>query len=423
MKFSTVDAWLEWQAQLHTESIELGLDRIRCVFERLITSPIAKQVIVVAGTNGKGSTVSFLEAIYYAAGYRVGAYTSPHLQKYNERIRVCGSNIDDQTLCDAFNAVENAREDVPLTYFEFGTLAAFHVFSISSLDIAILEIGLGGRLDAVNLVDNNVAIITNVQLDHQDWLGQTREEIGLEKIAVGRSEGDVIFAEETLPENVKLYINNNGIKLHQIGKHFGFQSNGQSWLWWGETKKKPALPNPSLLGDYQFVNASSAIMATELLNDQLPVNQAHIRTGLTQGKLSGRFQVTQLSTDRQNLIIMDVAHNPHAMRACVKQLSKLPQIGECLVVFAVLKDKAVNEMIDILKPYIKQWFIGSLNIDRAMSVGELSKLLIAHGISTDNIIEKNSVESAFHAAESQLSQHDNILITGSFYTVAAMLDN
>lgn len=414
-KFSTVAEWLDWQTTLHSQAIDLGLDRIRPVFSRLIQNSLANKTIVVAGTNGKGSTVAFLEAIYVAGGYQVGTYTSPHLKNYNERIRLQGEPVSDDQLCQAFEHVELARKNAHLTYFEFGTLAAFDIFQQQALDVVILEIGLGGRLDVVNLVDADVALITNIALDHMDWLGDTREKIAMEKFGVARSGRPLVFVDEDLPENAREYCEQNNVLLFQFGKDFVYKQQGSVWQWWSENKKYHSLAPPGLMGDHQYKNAAGVLMVVALLENELPLSMPHLRLGLTAATLPGRFQVIPLG---ENLQIFDVAHNPHGIQAFIENLKQLPKIGDHLLIFGMLRDKAVSEVIDLLKPHIDQWFLAGIDEPRGLSAVELHQRLIEQGVAEGSIFCFQNTAKAYESARLKLQNHDKLLILGSFYVVA-----
>ncbi len=418
MKFNTVAAWLEWQAGLHGQAIELGLDRIRPVFLRLVTQSLAKKTVVIGGTNGKGSTVAFFEAIYIAAGYQVGSYTSPHLLVYNERIRLQGELVSDEQLCQAFERVEQARENIPLTYFEFGTLAAFELFQKTNLDIVFLEIGLGGRLDVVNLADADVSLITNVELDHMDWLGDTREQIAMEKFGIARTDKPLVYVDEDLPENALECSEKNKVQLYQLGKDYFFQQSGAVWEWSSADKQYHSLPLPSLAGLHQVKNAAGVLMAVTLLQNELPLSMAHLRVGLTAATLPGRFQVTAFEN---NLQIVDVAHNPHGIKAFLNNLVSMPKIGDHFLVFGMLQDKAIVEVIALLKPHIDHWFVASIHEPRGLSAEVLTSTLIAQSVPEAQISQFETPVLAYESARSTLQNHDKLLALGSFYVVADVL--
>lgn len=431
MKFTTVSDWLDWQTQLHTHEIDLGLDRIRPVFTRLVKSTLATKTVVIGGTNGKGSTVSFFESIYTSGGYRVGSYTSPHLLRYNERVRLQGEPVSDALLCQAFDRVEHAREDTPLTYFEFGTLAAFDIFQRSDLDIVFLEVGLGGRLDAVNLVDADVALITNIELDHMDWLGDTREKIAMEKFGIARSDKPLIYVDADLPKNAGEYCKENHVQLYQLSKDFLFSFSDTVWSWATANKNDSSevakddsksidrqyhsLSIPRLVGVHQMKNAAGVLMAVALLENDLPLSMPHLRLGLSSATLPGRFQIIPLG---DNLQIFDVAHNPHGIQAFLVNLAKLPKIGDHLLVFGMLQDKSLVDVINLLKPHVDHWFVASINDPRGLSSAELAQSLILQDVPESQISLFDNAKLAHESARQALQSHDKLLSLGSFHVVA-----
>jgi len=419
MKFTTVSDWLAWQSQLHSQAMDFGLDRIRPVFDKLLQQALAKNIILVGGTNGKGSSCAFLEAIYVAAGYRVGVYTSPHLLQYNERIRVEGEPVSDDLLCQAFDHVENTRQGISLTYFEFGTFAAFDIFQHSNLDVVILEVGLGGRLDVVNLAEPDVSVITNIQLDHTDWLGDTREQIAMEKLGIARANKPLVLADSNPPENVFSIVKNLNVDFKLIHKDFDYSLNQDSWQFHAADKHKHSLPTPGLKGSHQYHNASTALMVTELLVNELPLSMHHIRTGIANCALPGRFQVIN---QENKMIILDVAHNPHGINAFLDLLQQLPKIGDHKLVFAMLRDKAVADVVALLKPHIDQWYLAEVDVaERALPVNELHQIVTSQQVVDDVINDYASVADAFHQASDKMQAHDKLIVLGSFYTVADVL--
>ena len=422
MKFNSLKAWLDWQTQLHAQSIDMGLERIRPVYQKLIQQKLAKKIIMVAGTNGKGSTVAILESLYVSGGYRVGTYTSPHLQRYNERVRLQGTPVSDEQLCQAFDHVETSRGETSLTYFEFGTLAAFDIFQDQNLDVAILEVGLGGRLDAVNLVDADVSIITNIQLDHVDWLGDTREQIAVEKLGIAREGKPLIIADDDLPENVLPLLSEKNLTAYIIGESFGYTRQGESWDWWGDVAdqkrlQKHSLPLPALRGPHQLKNAASALTATVLLNADLPLSMSHIRVGLSNVTLPGRFQIEQV---QGKTVILDVAHNPHGIKAFIDNLKQLPDLGETYLVFAMLKDKAVEEVVTLLNPMADHWLLAPLEHERAIPIMDLTESVL-FAAAEDRVDQFPSVAEACGEALRKMQTNDRLLVVGSFFTVADAL--
>lgn len=415
MQFSSLDEWLAWLEQLHPTEIDLGLERIRQVYQSLSIAESLPVVITVAGTNGKGSVVSMLESIYRHAGYRVGCYTSPHLIHYNERIRIDGEQAADQAICDAFAAVEKARGDTSLTYFEFGTLAALWCFAQSNLDLVILEVGLGGRLDAVNVVDAEVAIVTSIGIDHQAWLGDDREQIGREKAGVFRAGRTAICGDPQPPESIRRVAEECGAKLLLINGQFGWRSEGeQAWGWWGEAQQRHSLPMPSLRGAVQLNNAATALMAIHSL-ETLPVNQQAIRAGLTDLQLPGRFQVLP-GMPRQ---ILDVAHNPDAARILAANLREQVSPGYTHAIVGMLADKDVESVVAELKDEVDYWHLVDLDVPRGLTAEQLESRIQAQSVAI--AAQYPTVKAAREAVLASAGEADRIVIFGSFYTVAEAL--
>ena len=379
--------------------------------------PRAPINITVGGTNGKGSTCAILERILASAGYSIGCYSSPHLLRYNERVRIGLKPVDDGALCDAFAAVEKARgTDTGLTYFEFGTLAAFWLFQRANLDVAILEVGLGGRLDAVNIVDADCAIVVSVDLDHQAFLGNTREAIGFEKAGIYRSGRPAIFGDTDPPYSLLEHATRIGADMQVLGRDFSFTRMEQQWQFKGRRGNHHALPFPALRGSYQLKNASAALAALDELRDRVPVGQGDIRRGLLEVELPGRLQVIP----GRPSVVLDVAHNPHAARVLEDALGTMGFFENTLAVFGMLKDKDIDGVIDIIKGRIDRWYVATLAGERGASAQQLFDKLAAQGVA-DRVKRYASIASAFEAARGEASQNDRILVFGSFYTVADVL--
>ncbi|MGB9151212.1 MAG: bifunctional tetrahydrofolate synthase/dihydrofolate synthase [Burkholderiales bacterium] len=415
MPRQTLSEWLAYLESLHPKTIELGLGRFNQVKARLNLTP-AFPIITVAGTNGKGSTCAYLEAILSRAGYRVGCYTSPHLLNYNERVRINGSVADDRALCDAFAQIEAARADISLTYFEFGTLAAMLLFNMNKLDVAILEVGLGGRLDAVNAFDADCSIIVSVDLDHQDYLGDTREKIGAEKAGVYRADRPAICGDIEPPSSVIEHAKNISARLQLINRDFGFVKMEQQWQFWNHAGKKHALPYPALRGTYQLHNASCALAALDALREKLPVSLNDIKRGLLEVDLPGRLQVLP----GQPVVVLDVAHNPHAAAALAAGLGNMGFYQNTHAVFAMLKDKDIAAVISAVKHRMDFWYVAGLSAPRGASDEMLARLLDAAGESAKTR-RFGSVASAYAAACEAAAQNDRIVVFGSFYTVAEVM--
>ena len=415
MRFETLQQWLAWQEQLHPCEIDLGLERVAKVYHQLCTSKPSQRIITVGGTNGKGSSVAMLDAILRAAGYRVGSYTSPHLLKYNERIKIDGEPVDDPTLCQAFERIDQARGETSLSYFEFGTLAALDIFNQASLDVVILEVGLGGRLDAVNIVDADVALITNIGLDHQAWLGDDLESIGFEKAGIMRAGRPVVFASANPPDSLVAHANNIGAVQYTFEQAYQYETNNSGWRWQSANRRREALPMPSLRGDFQLKNAAGVLMVLESLRAQLPVTQTDIRRGLLGAKVVGRFQI--ISTPVRQ--ILDVGHNPHAVEQLKINLQAIECRGRTRAVFAMMGDKAISEVIHIIQPLIHDWYIGDLQLPRAATTAQLVPLLEEQG--ADSLHQFATVEEAYQQALSDAGPADQIVVFGSFFVIAAVM--
>ncbi len=410
----TLAQWLEYIERLHPKTIALGLERVNRVKQALGLQP-PFPIIIVGGTNGKGSACAMLEAILAQAGYRVGCYTSPHLLRYNERVRIARAEAPDADLVRAFAAVEAARGEVPLTYFEFGTLAALWLFVARPVDVAVLEVGLGGRLDAVNVFDADCTVVTTVDIDHVDYLGADREAIGYEKAGIFRSGRPAVCADAAPPAGLTHYAAEIGARLLLIGADFGATARGAQWQYWGPRGKRNALPHPALRGAHQLGNAAAAITALECLRQQLPVTMNDIRIGLLQAEIPGRFQVLP----GRPAVILDVAHNPHAARALAANLAAMGRAGRTLAVFAMLKDKDIAGVITALQTLVGHWFVAGLAGPRGASAAELHQMLAAAGVTP--VTPCATVAAAYAQACDMATENDRILVFGSFYTVAAVM--
>jgi dihydrofolate synthase/folylpolyglutamate synthase len=399
--------WLIYLEQLHPHTIELGLSRINAVAKKLALTSFPHPVITVAGTNGKGSCVCFLETILCHAGYRVGAYTSPHLLRFNERIRISGQEIDDATLCAALQKIETARADISLTFFEFTTLAALLIFQQTPLNILILEVGLGGRLDAVNIVDADVAVITTIDLDHMDWLGHDREKIGREKAGIFRSGKPAVFGDITPVNSILQAAQELAIPLYCLNRDFTYEPKVDSWHWQSPQQTWQHLPLPHL----EMQNAACALMALYLLTTQLPVSEMAIHYGIHDAKLPGRWQRLVLPVH----CIADVAHNPHATRWLAQKLNQEPCRGRTLAVVGMLADKDIKNTLAPLVTAIDAWYLGTLSVPRGATATNLAAILSAI---TDKICyHYSSVALALEQAISACQTDDRLLIFGSFHTV------
>lgn len=413
MRFTTLHDWLAWQETLHPAEIELGLERVAAVHQQLHAGEPPFIVITVAGTNGKGSSVAMLEAILLAAGYRVGTYTSPHLQRYNERIRLNGETVTDNELIQAFARIDEARGNLSLTYFEFGTLAALDIFYRNAPDVVILEVGLGGRLDAVNVVDPDIAIITSISLDHTSWLGPDRESIAREKAGIMRPGRPVVFSGSSMPDTIASSAQQTGAILFALGKDFQYMVDGHNWQFQGSSQPAITLALPALQGEHQLQNASGVLEALQLLADRLPVNQHAIHAGLRKVSLPGRFQILPGEVNW----VLDVAHNPDSMARLASLLSEASGQGQTLVVIGMLQDKDISAMIRILQFQVDRWFSATLPSSRSISAEKLAEM-IKNETDCAEVRVCDDVTAACDAARAIAQPGDRIVVCGSFYTVA-----
>jgi dihydrofolate synthase/folylpolyglutamate synthase len=407
--------WLEYIERIHPKSIQLGLERVAKVRDALGLSSAAA-LFIVAGTNGKGSTCAMLEAILLAAGYRVGLYTSPHLIRYNERIRLGGTPVDDTRLCAAFEAVEHARGDTALTYFEFGTLAAWQIFATVPLDAVILEVGLGGRLDAVNAFDCDCAVLTSVALDHLDYLGDTRESIGAEKAGIFRKGKPAIVADPSPPRSVLDHTAAIGADLQLIGRDFGYRGERQQWMFWGRGARRSGLAHPALRGSVQLANASAALAALDALRERLPVGMQDIRNGLAKVELAARFQVLP----GLPAVVLDVAHNPEAAAALAANLADMGFFPETWAVFGMLRDKDIVGVCRAMKGRVSAWFTADLSVPRGAGSEMLADAILRAQAGGD-VLRFASPREAYYAARKRAGGNDRIVVFGSFHTVADVM--
>lgn len=416
MRFNTLAEWLTWQEELHFTSIELGLDRCMEVARNMNLLNPDYAVISVAGTNGKGSSVSMLRSILGKAGYSIGSYTSPHLIRYNERICLNGTEVSDEHLCASFDRIDRARGDISLTYFEFGTLAAFDIFQRHNVDIAVLEVGLGGRLDAVNCLNADAALITAIDLDHQNWLGPDRNSIGREKAGIMRTGSPAICSDPNPPETVINYAGQLGTRLYIHGADYQSQSNDQSWSWRSGDVVYDKLPLPSIYNQQQITNAAGVLMALKALSNRFPVDVQAIRSGLQEFNLSGRFQIVP---DKAQLIL-DVAHNRQAAALLVENLKKLPVKGKTHILIGMLKDKDHHAIFTEIAEIADYWHLVTLENPRGSDYKMLSMQLAEMQI-TENVNCYNNVVDALNKIREQVEPQDRIVITGSFLTVGAAI--
>jgi dihydrofolate synthase/folylpolyglutamate synthase len=404
----------EWLARLesrHPKAIDLGLERVGRVWTRLAGKP-AFPIITVGGTNGKGSVCAYLEAMLAEAGYKAGRYTSPHILRFNERIRIAGVEACDADIAAALDAVESVRGEVSLTYFEHTTLAAMWLFMRRDIEVAVLEVGLGGRLDAVNLFDADCSVVTPVDLDHMEFLGPDRESIGFEKAGIFRPGRPAVCSDPEPPASLLRHAKAISADLACIGHQFRYERGDGNWLCRVGERAYPALPMPGMAGAHQLGNAAAAIAALDALRMRLPVSVAAIRTGLAQARMPGRFEVLGVAPLR----VVDVAHNPHAARALAASLANVP--GRRLAVFAMLADKDPDSVIDHLAGTFAHWHLAGLSGPRGRPVGPLASLLAARGLP---FTAHADVATAWQAACQSAGPADTITAFGSFHTVAEVV--
>ncbi len=421
---TTLDAWLARCERLHAKDIDLSLERVREVKQRLGLQ-FSAPVIVVAGTNGKGSTCAMLEAIALAAGYRVGAYIKPHLVHFEERCRIGGRSVSAQSLLEHFEAVEIARGEWALTSFEFTTLAIMRLLSRALLDVVILEVGLGGRFDAVNAVDADCSVITSIDIDHSEFLGHTREAIGFEKAGVMRAGKPAIVSDPLPPHSVIAHAQTLGADLRCIGRDFNYRGSEHQWSWEGGSQRYAGLAYPALRGANQLLNASGALAALEALRDALPVSAQAVRTGLAQVELPGRFQIVA----GRPTLVLDVAHNPHAVAALAHNLERMGFHPRTHAVFGAMRDKDIGSIVQRIAPLVDAWYLTDLATPRAARANELEQAIRATAVAPQRP-ERTVVCSchedpaqALAAALGGADPADRIVVFGSFYTVGGVLKN
>ncbi|AUH00159.1 bifunctional tetrahydrofolate synthase/dihydrofolate synthase [Prodigiosinella confusarubida] len=402
---SPLATWLHYLEHLHAQPIELGLERVKQVAENLQLLQPASVVFTVAGTNGKGTTCCTLESILLAAGKRVGVYSSPHLLRYTERVRIQGKELPEAAHCQAFADINTGRDRVSLTYFEFGTLAALQLFKQAQLDVVILEVGLGGRLDATNIVDADVSVVTSIALDHTDWLGNDRESIGREKAGIFRRGKPAVVGEPDMPASIAVVAEEKGAVLYRRGNEWRFVSQPASWCWENTSHQLTGLPLPHV----PLPNAATALAA--LYYSPLDVDESAIRHGLQQATLPGRFQIV----NEKPLLILDVAHNPHAAAYLASRLSALPRRGKIRAVMGMLADKDIPGTLAHLTPLVDEWYCAPLEGPRGASADELARYL-------DACRQYPDVVSAWRQAMQEALEQDIVIVCGSFHTVAHVME-
>jgi dihydrofolate synthase/folylpolyglutamate synthase len=414
MRFATVAAWLAWQQAAHPVEIDPGLERVGAVWLRL-GKPLNVVVLTVGGTNGKGSVTAYLDAILAAAGYETGWFTSPHLVRYNERIRVMGREAADADLLAAFAEIDAARGDISLTFFEWNTLAAFIVFARAGIDVAVLEVGMGGRLDAVNLLDADAAAVVSVGLDHREWLGDTVESIGHEKAGIFRAGRPAIFGGRRVPKSIVAHAAAIGARLRRIGTDFDFVERADGWDYVGFGSRRRELPLPGLAGSAQLGNAAIALALLEAVEPRLLVPDEAVRAGLAGVRLPGRFQVLAGSPEW----ILDVAHNPQAAEALAASLAARPCAGRTLAVCGILGDKDIDGIVAALHGRIDCWIVVGLDGARALPPAALAERISRAGAET--VLAAADVGAGISAARAEMAPADRAIVFGSFLTVGPAL--
>ena len=415
----TLQEWLDWCEQLHPVAIDMGLDRVKTVAERMDLR-FDCPVITVAGTNGKGSTCAMLEAVLLQAGYRTGVYTSPHLVHFEERCRLHGESATPHALAEAFAAVEAVRGDVSLTYFEFSTLAIMQLMAHANLDVAILEVGLGGRLDAVNIIDADCAVITSIDIDHTAILGKDRESIGREKAGIMRGGRPVIVSDPVPPQSVLDHASALGADIWLLGKDFNFSGDKLQWAWAGRGRRYSGMAYPALRGANQLVNASGVLAALETLRQRIPVTAQAVRNGLAMVELPGRFQIVP----GQPVLVLDVAHNPHSVAALAANMDAMGFYPTTHAVLGAMADKDLLPMLQRVNPMIDRWYFTDLPLPRAAKAVDLQQAWLAQNTRKDTAcsVHANPM-AALQAAIEAADPADRIVVFGSFYTVGGVLQD
>jgi dihydrofolate synthase/folylpolyglutamate synthase len=411
--------WLAHCENLHPHAIDMGLDRVRLVAQNLKLA-LSVPVITVAGTNGKGSTCAMLEAIYLQAGYKTGVYSSPHLVRFEERCRLHGESPPASVFANAFEQVERARGEISLTYFEMSTLAILTMMAEAELDVVILEVGLGGRLDAVNLIDADCAIITSIDLDHTALLGNDRETIGFEKAGIIRSGKSVVLSDPVPPNSIIQHANDLGSDLWLIGRDFNFSGDPLQWSWAGRGRRYSGLAYPALRGANQLLNASGVLAALEVMRRQLPVTAQAIRNGLAMVELTGRFQIVP----GEPVLVLDVAHNPHSVAALAANLDAMGFYPCTHAVFGAMADKDLASMLQKILPMVDAWYFTDLPLPRASTAAKLEDAWRQMNTRQDvKASQHASPQKALEVAITRAGPADRILVFGSFYTVGGVLQN
>lgn len=404
---SSLEMWLDYLSNIHTSAIDLGLDRVQAVASKANLTKPAQHVITVAGTNGKGSTCALMEAILLDAGYSVGVYSSPHLIRYNERVRINGKDLSDQKMVQSFDFIEKERGEISLSFFEYGTLAALRAFQTEAVDVVLLEVGLGGRLDATNIVEHDVSVITSLAVDHVDWLGDDINVIGFEKAGIYRSGKPAICGQPKPPATVAAHADDINAEFYQVGIQYTYDVDGDTWNWRSGAFQLESLPIPSL----PLPNAATALMA--LGTSELSISDVNVVNGMKNAQLPGRMQ--QIS--EQPVIVLDVAHNPHSAEYFAQQVAKKYAGKNLHVVVAMLHDKDIPATLEVLAPITTHWYPASLKGPRAATAAELCRSL------PEGVEQYSNPVVAFEAASASVIDDDVVLVVGSFHTVGEVLEH
>jgi len=412
-RFNHLAEWLHWQETLHPRAIDLGLDRVAAIADRLGLRQPRALTVTVAGTNGKGSSIAMLESILLQAGYRVCSYTSPHLLRYNERIRLGGTEVSNAALCHAFAAIDKHRGQDTLTYFEFGTLAALLVIQSEAPDIMLLEVGLGGRLDAVNIIDPDIALLTAIGIDHAYWLGNDRETIGREKAGIMRRNIPAISSDSKPLHSVRDSARTAGAVWYGLNEQFHYEINADDWCWTGPQSHYASLPFPALPGAHQFHNAAGVLMVLEAFRERLPVDTDAVVKGLQGTGLPGRCQFVPGNPET----VLDVAHNPQSARCLAKTLRNRAVPGTTHMVLGMLEDKDIGQFTEHLAPVADYWCLAGLETARGLTSAALRSQL-SHAIDPHRIACFPNVAAAMRYANQACDAGDRVVICGSFHTVA-----
>jgi len=410
----TLDRWLAWFETLHPKRIDMGLDRLTAVLDELELRRPPYKVITVAGTNGKGSCVAMLESIYWHAGYDVGTFTSPHLWRFNERIRLNGADAADKDLVAVFEHVDAALGAITLSYFEASFVAALDLFKRNEPDVVILEVGMGGRLDATNAVDSDCALIVSIDLDHREFLGETREAIGREKAGIVRRGKPVVIGDRAIPQSVLDHVAAEGAQPRVIGRDFDFRRVGAGWRRTSDDATAPTLPLPPFGGEEQFGNAATCAAVVDCLATSLPVSDSALAAGIAHAYLRGRLE--RVDVDGVEWVL-DVGHNPAAAAQLAASVSKLPRARRTWVVFAAMRDKDLAGVVEPFVGVADGWFVAQASTDRGATGEELGTLLAS--LDARGVVVASSIDAAVQSARAAAASHDRVVVYGSFHTVGA----